>query len=205
MTKQRFDPRTTILIAFTIIIALLRILTPYAEHSGSILTLTPMGALALLGGAYFKGNVKPFFIPLAALFVSDVILCATIYSKFSNGILYPGWVWVYLSFVLMIVVGKFLIKRRKLVNLLPAVITATLIHWLVANLSGCLDSTSSPEFLTAYSMKLVSGINYELRFLLGTAIYGILMFGVIELIQKRSGKIVPNNSEYHKDQSIIKC
>jgi hypothetical protein len=189
MIQQRFNPGTTILILIVALVTILRLLTQYAEHSSSILSLTPLGALALFGGTYFKGRIKPFIIPLLVLFISDIILCFTVYSKFREGLLYPGWFWVYLSFVLIAIIGKLLIKKASVTNIVMTIVAATLIHWLVGNLSGCLGSTASEDFLAIYSAKLVSGINYELKFLLGTVVYAALMFTSFALIQSRYKKI----------------
>src|SRR5688500_12683869 len=100
MSQQKFNPRTSILLLIVFSVAAFRLLTQYAEHASSFLSLTPLGAMALFGGAYFEGRVQPYLFPLLALFISDVVLCFTVYAGFREGLLYPGWYWVYAAFAL---------------------------------------------------------------------------------------------------------
>ncbi len=120
------------LLLITIAIAVLRLAS--FSGIGPFTLFTPVGALALFGGAYFKGNIKPFVFPLLTLFVSDVIVSFTIFPELRVGLLYSGWYWTYLAFILITLTGKFLIKDIAVKNIVIAVITATVIHWLVANI-----------------------------------------------------------------------
>ena len=46
---------------------------------------TAVGAAAIFGGAMFKNSFKAFLIPIAALFLSDIILNNIVYSVFCIG------------------------------------------------------------------------------------------------------------------------
>lgn len=181
MSIPKFNPRIAVLLLIIIVVAALR-LASFLEI-GPLTLFTPVGAMALFGGAYFKGNIKPFLLPLLTLFISDVIVSFTIFPGLRVGLLYAGWYWTYLAFALITLAGKYFIKDITVKNIIVAVIAATVIHWLVANISMCVQENQFTASL--YWQKLLSSVTYELRFMAGTAIFTAIMFGAFELLQKR--------------------
>ena len=71
MSVLKINPRNAVLLIIIVAMAILRI----ASFSGwgPLTVFTPIGAMALFGGAYFNGNIKPFAFPLLTLFISDVM------------------------------------------------------------------------------------------------------------------------------------
>jgi len=189
MSFQKFSPRAIVLFLIIIAVAALRLLTHFADHPGPLLNFTPIGAMALFGGAYFKGKIKPFFLPLFTLFISDVILSFTIYSSFRTGLLYTGWYWTYAAFALMVFTGKMLIKNVNVKNIFFSVIVITMIHWLVSDMGGCLNEKTAGAALLLYEQRLIAAIPYELNFFSGSLIYGTLMFGSFEWLQRKYSKM----------------
>ncbi|MBS1599712.1 MAG: hypothetical protein JST75_15915 [Bacteroidetes bacterium] len=185
MSIPKFNPRTIVLLLIILLVAALRLIGNFASDPGPLGVFTPIGAMALFGGAYFTGNVKPFVFPLLTLFVSDLVLSFTVLSSFRSGLLYSGWYWTYGAFALMTIAGKFIIKDVTVKNLAISVVTATLIHWLVSDIGECLQESNGSAMLSLYTQRLISAIPYEWKFLAGTAIYGAIMFGVFEWAQKK--------------------
>src|SRR3954469_1813162 len=109
MSLKKINPRTIILLAIICMAAILRLITYFTNHLGPISNFTPIGAMALFGGAYFTGKLKPFIFPLLSMFISDIILSFTIFSQFRSGLLYSGWYWTYSAFALMTLAGKIII------------------------------------------------------------------------------------------------
>ena len=189
MSVLKINPRNAVLLLFIVVTAALRL----ASFSGwgPLTVFTPIGAMALFGGAYFNGNVKPFAFPLLTLFISDVILMQTMFtdSAYRSGILYTGWVWTYGAFALMTIAGKLIIRNINIKNIAIAVVVSTLIHWLVSDIGGCLAEDKFT--LSVYTQRLITAIPYELRFLGGTAIYSALLFGLFEWLQTRYTSLKP--------------
>lgn len=181
MSIPKFNPRFAVLLLFIIVVAALRLAS--FSGVGPLTLFTPVGAMALFGGAYLKGNVKPFLLPLLTLFISDVIVSFTIFPELRVGLLYAGWYWTYLAFALITIVGKYIIKDVTVRNIVIAVVAATFIHWIVANIGMCVQENQFT--LSLYAQKLISSITYEIRFMAGTALYTGIMFGAFELLQKR--------------------
>lgn len=192
MSIQQIKPRTSILLFIIIIITALRLLTQFTDHSSLLLSLTPIGAIALFGGAYFKGRLTPFLFTLLPLFISDVILCFTVYSGYREGLLYPGWFWVYAAFGLIVMWGKWIINEISFVNVVMAILVATVTHWVVGNVGECLAVNSGKSFFQLFGSRLITGITYEIKFLLGTMVYTLFMFGSFELAQKKFSRLRVN-------------
>jgi hypothetical protein len=186
MSLQKINPRTAILLLIMVLVAAVRLLSHFTDHPGVLTNFTPIGAMALFGGAYFNGKVRPFAFPLFTLFISDVILSFTIYAQYRSGLLYSGWVWVYLAFALMVIAGKLLLKNPNIKNILLAVIVTSVIHWLVANAGDCGIESGITAFLPVYFERLMLAIPYQWSFLAGTFIYSIIMFGSFELLQRKT-------------------
>ncbi len=185
MSIPKFNPRTTLLLLIICFVAVLRLSTNMTKELSPLVMYSPLGAMALFGGAYFKGNIKPFAFPLLALFISDLVLSFTVFSEFRSGLLYGGWYWVYGSFALMTIAGKLLIKDVNIKSILTATLVTVLIHWLVSDLGAALSQNGFANIMTTYQLRLVTAIPYELRFLSSTIIYSGIMFGSFELLKNR--------------------
>jgi hypothetical protein len=101
--------------------------------------------------------------------------------------LYAGWFWTYAAFALMAIAGKLIVRHVTVNSIIVAVLAATLMHWLVSDIGGCVQA--GVPSLTTYVQRLGTAMPYELRFLAGTAVYSMLMFGTFELIQRRYPKL----------------
>lgn len=207
MSVLKFNPRNAVLLLIIVAMAILRV----ASFSGwgPLTVFTPLGAMALFGGAYFNGNIKPFAFPLLTLFISDVIVMNMFFagSEYRTGLLYSGWVWTYLAFALMTIAGKLIIrsKEEKFINIViagrrfnfnmialkvgTAVIVSTLIHWLISDIGGCIADNKFT--FSVYVERLITAIPYELQFLYGTAFFSALLFTSFELLQKRYTVLKP--------------
>lgn len=185
MTTLKFNPRNAILILIILLVAALRLATNFSSELGPLALVTPIAAMAIFGGAYFTGYIKPFFFPLLALFISDVVLSFTVYSSFRSGLLYSGWFWTYAAFALMTLAGKTIVREVTFQRVVLAVIATTLIHWLISDIGGCLIEKNAAGMLSVYGQRLITAIPYELKFLTATAIYSGIMFGAFEWMQKK--------------------
>jgi len=184
MTSKKFDPRTTVLLLFITGIAVLRVIFNFNYDISPLANFSPLGAMALFGGTYFNKKWKVFTFPLAMLFISDLILHQTVYKAYGNGFLYQGWYWVYGAFVLMTIVGQ-TIKKVTINRFLLSVITCVLIHWIVTDFGVWVGSQTYAQNLSGFVACLEKAVPYEWRFLAGTLIYGIILFGLFEWMKRK--------------------
>ena len=162
-----------------------RLLVTFNSDELKFANFSSIGAVALFGGAYFKDNLKAFAFPLLSLFLSDLILSATIFSKYSSGFLYEGWYWTYIAFALMVLVGRIMLKNVNIINLLASTLVIVLIHWIVSDIGVWYHNPAYTQDIAGFWTCLVKAIPFEIRFLEGTVIYGALLFGAFEILKAK--------------------
>jgi hypothetical protein len=85
---------------------------------------TPIGAMALLGGVYLKDKKLAFLLPLAILFISDLLISG----------MHSLMPFVYLSFILITSLGIWAKENLKLGKLVSITFLSSLIFFIVSNL-----------------------------------------------------------------------
>lgn len=186
MFLTKFNPRTSLLLLFIVTTGVLRVVFNFSEGLSPLSNFSPLGAMALFGGAYFSQKGKAVGFPLLTLLISDLVLQQTVFSGYSHGLLYSGWYWVYGAFALMAVTGRWLIKKVNPASVLLSAFVCVLIHWIVTDFGVWLGSAIYPQTLAGFGACLVAAIPFELNFLAGTLAYGLLMFGTFEWLQQRN-------------------
>ncbi len=192
MSESKFNPRTVILLLIIILVSLIRIAAPFSDNFKDIANFSVIGAVALFGGAYFNNNIKAFGFPLLILLLSDIFIAKTS----GYGFFYGGWYWTYIAFILMVFVGKVMLKKVDLENFVLANVVIILMHWMVSDISAMYIPGLYEPTLAGYLACLVAAVPFELNFVYGSLIYGVLMFGSFEMLKARyplfslSGKVV---------------
>ena len=198
MYSNRFNPATLIILLFIVLTGVLRVFINFNLDNGRISEMalySPLGAMALFGGAYFNKGWKAFLFPLGTLFLSDFILHQTVFKPYSSGILYSGWYWVYGAFVLMVLVGRLLLKKVTVGGFFAAVIATTFIHWIVTDIPVWMGSKIYAQNFGGFIDCLTAAIPFEWRFLISTFVYGAVLFGGYAWMQSRYTLLrVQNNS-----------
>ena len=143
---------------------------------------TPIGAMALFGGAYLKNKYHAFLIPLASLWLSDLVLNNFIYSYYSDFTLfYPGFLWQYISFILIILIGYLFLKKLNIKSVFTTTIISSLLFFIVTNfgvwISGTMYSLDLQGLIACYVMALP----FYKGTLLGFITYSAFLFGALEL------------------------
>ncbi len=185
MSLPKFNPRTTILVLLIVLIGTVRFLLIYDNHISRWSNFSPLGAMALFGGAYFSKNWKVFGFPLLTLFISDLVLSFTIFSQFRDGLLYGGWYWTYGAFALMTLAAKWMVKKVTVISVLTTGFVCVLIHWIVSDIGVWLGSSIYAQTPGGYIDCLIAAIPYELNLVVGTILYSAILFGSFEWMQKK--------------------
>ena len=184
MSIEKINPRFAVLALFMIAVAAMRIpnsaqLTPWANF-------TPIGAMGLFGGAYFTKQWKAVLFPLLTLLASDLIIQAFVFNG-KYGIMYSGWYWIYGIFIFISFIGKWLIKKVTVKNVIFAAITASLTHWLLADFTVWAGGGTDLRTMTPLSRDwaglqqcYIQGFPFMRNFLSGTLVYSGIMFGAFE-------------------------
>jgi hypothetical protein len=142
---------------------------------------TPVGAIALFGGAYFTDKWKACLVPLLTLFVSDMALN---YLYAGKMVFYSESLWVYACFAIIVFIGS-LIKKATVVSVLMASVVSVLIHWLFIDMPWLYGNNLYPNTLAGYGHSLIAAIPFEKNMLLGDAIFGLILFGGFEFAKSK--------------------
>ena len=193
MSTQKINPRFTVLAIIMIAVAALRI--PNAAQLGPLSNFTPIGAMGLFGAAYFNKNWKAFGFPILTLLASDLIINIFVYDG-QYGIMYGSWYWVYGGFVLIVLLGRLLLKKVSVKYVVLTGVTATLVYWLIVDfgvfLFGCTDITTGQTMDHSFASLIkcyAQGAPYMKNFLIGTLVYSGIMFAVFEWVKAKTPSI----------------
>ena len=142
---------------------------------------TPIGAIALFGGAYLKNKYHAFLIPIASLWLSDLILNNFIFTFYSDFTwFYPGFLWQYISFTLIIVLGYFFLKKINFKNVFITATSSSILFFIITNfgvwISGSMYTLDFQGLITCYVMALP----FFKGTLLGFMCYSAFLFGILE-------------------------
>lgn len=182
MMNNKINLRIGILSLLIILAAATRLL-PHPPN------FTSIGAMGLFGAAYFSRRFLAFLVPLAAMWLSDLllnnVLYARIFPEYYQGFTVLGNAWVYASFFLIVIVGMVLLRKVRLTTLLGASLSASVLFFLVTNFGSWLGSPAYPQtipgLLTAYAV----GIPFFWNTLLGDLLYVGVLFGAFEWAKNR--------------------
>ena len=143
---------------------------------------TPIGAIALFGGAYLSNKYHAFIIPILSLWLSDLIINNFIlnyYDQFTW--FYPGFIWQYATFGIIILIGYFLLKKITLKKVLISSVGSSLIFFIITNFGVWASGSMYPLNINGLISCFVLAIPFYKGTLLGFLFYSSFLFGVFEM------------------------
>lgn len=176
MNKKRF----LVLSGFILIAALSRMVPhPY--------NFAPIGAMSLFGAAYFSDKKFSFLLPLAAFFVSDILVNNILFASFYDGFVLftPGFYWMYGSMALIVLAGIFILKKVNLKTVIAGSFSASIIFFLVTNFGAWLGSPMYPQTLSGLLTSYGAGIPFFHYTVAGDLIYSGALFGAFEYARRK--------------------
>jgi hypothetical protein len=159
-------PRLAVLLTMIATAAAMRLL-PHLPN------FTPVAALALFGGANFADKRLAFLVPLAALFLSDLVLG-----------LHDTMGWVYLSFALTVGLGIWLHSHRSVLTVAGAAIASSIIFFIVVDLGIWAAGTMYPRTLAGLEACYIAAIPFLRTMVMGDLFYAALLFGGFALLER---------------------
>ncbi len=134
---------------------------------------TPVGATALFSGALVRDRRLAFLFPLLTLFVGDVFLG---FHK-----LMPV---VYASFLLSVLIGRWLQNRRTLARVTGATLLGAIQFFIVTNFGVWALGSFYPRTLAGLGACYTAGIPFFWNTLAGDAFYAGVLFGAFALAER---------------------
>ncbi|MBN1807273.1 MAG: hypothetical protein JW837_18655 [Sedimentisphaerales bacterium] len=143
--------------------------------------VTPIAAMALFGGVHFTDKKTAFLIPLAAMYLSDLVLGFFVYDF--------GWFhgfmpFVYISFMMTVCLG-FLVRRRLTPLMVGgSALAGSVLFFIVTNFGVWLIGDLYPKTLTGLLSCYVAAIPFLRNTLAGNVGYTLVLFGSFALAQR---------------------
>lgn len=172
--KKIITPRILFIIAVILFAGLSRLL-PHIPN------FTPIGAMALFGGAYLTDRRLSFVVPIMAMIVSDLMLELLFGAGF-----HATAIFVYGSIFLISVIGGFLKESRSPQKIFLASLVSSVLFFAITNFGvwmmyGGLEQTGIAGLWTTY----VLGIPFFAPTAIGDLFYNTVLFGGFYLAQHK--------------------
>jgi hypothetical protein len=177
MNKKLLAPGFTYVASVIILAAVARLIPHWPNF-------TPVAAIALFGGTYLGKKYLAFLVPLAALFLSDVILGF-------HGMM-PA---VYISFILIVSIGFMLRKNINPGTVITASLSGSVLFFLITNFAAWIASPIYTQnfqgLIQCYVAGLAffnngsQGISFFLNEITGSLFYNGILFGSYYLVRLR--------------------
>jgi hypothetical protein len=160
-------PRMALLIGMIFGAAALR-LVPHPANFDAI------GALALFGGAHFVDKRWAFILPLAALFLSDVLIGFHAQMPLVYGV-----------FVLMVFMGFALREQRGALPVAVMAVAGSVLFFVVTNFGVWALDGLYPLTLQGLATCYLAALPFFQNTLAGTLFYTAVLFGGFALIERK--------------------
>ena len=180
MSIQKLNVRNSVLLILILVAVSFRFVDLGESYSWA--NFTPVGAIALFAGTYFNDKVKAFIVPLAVLFLSDVLLQHKYTGEWNP--IYPGIIYTYFSFAAMVIIGM-MIRKVSVWSVFGAALAGVAIHWLLTDIQPWLTLPQYSKDLSGYIQALIAAIPFERALLLGNLFFGALLYGAFEFSKSK--------------------
>jgi hypothetical protein len=171
--KESLLLRTFLIFTLIFLAAALRL----APHPWNF---TPIGAIALFSGAMVRERRLAFLSPLLLMFLTDAIIG---FNKLSP--------LVYTSFLLSVLIGRFLNDKRNLLRISTATFLGALQFFLITNFGVWAFLGSYPRAGTGLAACYLAAIPFFWNTLAGDAAYTTLLFGAVFLAERFAPRLRP--------------
>jgi ABC-type transport system involved in multi-copper enzyme maturation permease subunit len=150
-----------------VVIAALTRLIPHPPN------VTPIAAMALFGGAYFRNWKVAFLLPIAAMLLSDLVLGYAVYGMASM----KSQPVVYLCVLLTVAIGQQIQTRRSAVKIALATLASAVIFYLVTNFAVWAFDALYPKTWSGLITCYTAAIPFFRNSLIGDLSFAAVMFG----------------------------
>ncbi|MEL6718745.1 MAG: DUF6580 family putative transport protein [Bacteroidota bacterium] len=184
MINQQKNLRVGVISAIIVVAALSRLLLVMIPN------FSPIGAIALFGAAYFGKRYLAFLIPLAAMWMSDLLINNVIYPRmfpeYYDGAFAWGvsW-WVYGAFTLTVIAGFFMLRKVSFKNVALASVITAIAFFLITNFGVWAGGAMYPKTMSGLMLCYGAAIPFFWNTLLSNLIFAAALFGGYEFLKQR--------------------
>ena len=149
----------------------------------NIPNFSPIGAIALMGGALFARNSLGLLITFGALILSDILMAyaSPIYSEY---LLSPTMFAVYLSFGVVFLFGKLMSSNVNFTKVLAYSLLSAVLFFLITNAASWLVYDFYPKNFSGLLLSYEAGLPFFRNTLVSQLLFSVLIFGIYKLFVK---------------------
>jgi hypothetical protein len=171
--EVKMKPRAMLLIGMIAAAAALRLL-PHPSN------FTPIGALALFAGAHFDDKRWAFIVPLAAMFLSDILIGFHGQMPITYG-----------AFAVIVAMGFLLKEKKTALNVTSASLVAATFFFVVSNFGVWAFDGLYPMTMAGLVTCYIAAIPFFQNWLLGTLFYAAVLFGGFAFLESKLAILAP--------------
>lgn len=134
---------------------------------------SPIAAMALFSGAFLPRRWLAFVAPLAALFLSDLVLG-----------FYPEIVFVYLSVAATVLIGWVIARRKTVLRVGAAAVAGSVLFYIATNFGVWFLSGMYPRTVEGLIACYAAAIPFFQNTLAGDLVFTALLFGGFALAER---------------------
>ncbi len=182
-SKLRFSSQLIAILVLVLTAAMSRLL-PHPPN------FTPLGAMALLGAATLRSFPQALLLPLAALYLSDLVLNNVVYAEYQSGFTWAVNTGTYLGFLAVVLLGWYFLRDRGMEakRIFTVTLAGTFLFYLLTNFLVWYSDPMQlyPNHLGGLGMSYVAALPFLLNSLLGDLFYTALLFGAYSWYQAKA-------------------
>lgn len=186
-------------ITLLIVLAALSRLLPHPPN------FAPIGGMALFGAAYYVRKAWAYLVPVAAMWISDLILNNVVYAQYFDHFVwfYSGSLFTYGAFALIVLMGTFTLRKVRVPQLLFSALGASVIFFAVSNFGVWLTSGMYPKSWGGLSACYVAAVPFFQNTVLGDLVYSAALFGLFEMSLSWFPALRTRKENYQEAKKII--
>jgi len=169
------NKRLIVLMGIVVAAALARL----APHPPNV---TPIAAMALLGGACFIDRRLAYLLPLAAMFLSDLVLGYTRYGAFRLLASQPV---VYACILATAALGHLIKDRRSVWQVGSATLAGSILFYVVTNFAVWAGGHLYPMTGSGLAACYLAAVPFFRNSLVGDVVFTTVLFGGLALLENR--------------------
>jgi hypothetical protein len=186
---KKIDLRNLVLVLLILAVVFSR-LVPHMPN------FSPFAAVGLFGVAHFQKKWQAFFIPLASIWLSDLIINNFIYGYyFQNLVLfYKGFYWQYGCYFLIMISGLLLLRTVTIKKVFCASLLSSGLFFIITNFGCWLGNRFYTQDLSGLLLCYTVGLPFLKGTLLGDLFYSGVIFGSFYLLEQKYPRLKTVNA-----------
>jgi len=141
--------------------------------------VTPIAAMALFAGAHFRNWRIAFLMPIAAMFLSDLVLGFAVYGA----VLFKSQPVVYLCMIITVGIGRLIENKRSVAQVFTATLTSAVIFYVVTNFAVWAGDALYPKTLSGMITCYTAAIPFFRNSVLGDVGYTAILFAGFAMVE----------------------